>query len=55
MDEQRKDEQQDAIYKSVQINDVAFKTYRNPLTIEKGGGRGSGRSILAVRHDDYDV
>ena len=36
------------------IQDVALKTYRKRWTIEKGGGRGPGRSVLMVRHDDDD-
>ena len=49
MDEQRQDDQLEIIYNSsVPIQDVALKTYRERWTIEKGGGRGSGRSVLAV-------
>ena len=55
MDEQRQDDQLESIYNSsVPIQDVALKTNRDWWTIEKGGGRGSGRSVLAVRHDDDD-
>ena len=55
MDEQRQDDQLELTYSSsVPIYDVALKTYRKQWTIEKGGGRGSGRSVLAVRHDDDD-
>ena len=32
----------------------ALKTYRNRWTIEKGGGRGSGRLVMTSRHDDDD-
>ena len=39
---------------SVPIQDVALKTYGERWTIEKGGGRGSGISVLAARHDDDD-
>ena len=47
MDEQKQDDQLKPTYNSsVPIQDVVLKT------IEKGGGRGSGRSVLAVRHDD---
>ena len=43
------------IYKnSVPIQDVALKTYWKRWTIEKGGGRGSARSVLVARHDDDD-
>ena len=52
MDEQKEDDQQEPTYNSsVPIQDVAFKTYRERWTIEKGGGKGSGRSALAVQHD----
>ncbi len=55
MDEQRQDDQLEPIYNSsVPIQDVALKTYRERWTIETGGERGSGRSVLAVRHDDED-
>ena len=39
---------------SVPIQDVALKTYRKRWMIEKGVRRGSGRSMLVVRHDDDD-
>ncbi len=53
MDEQRQDDQLEPIYNSsVLIQDVALKTYRERWTIEKGGGRGSGRSVLVAQHDD---
>ena len=55
MDEQRQDDQLEPIYNSsVPIQEVAFKTYRERWTIETGGKRGSGRSVLAVRLDDDD-
>ena len=55
MDEQRPDDLLELTYNSsVPIQDVALKTYRKRLTIEKGGGRGSGRSVLMARHDDDD-
>ena len=55
MDEQRQDDQLESIYdSSVPIQDVALKTYRERWTIETGGGRGLGRSVLAARHDDDD-
>ena len=38
----------------VPIQDVALKTYRERWTIEKGGGRGSGRSVLVAWQDDDD-
>ena len=39
---------------SVLIQDVALKTYRKRWTIEKGGRRGSGISMLMAWHDDED-
>ena len=55
MDKQRQDDQLEPLYNSfVQIQDVAFKTYRERWTIETGGERESGISVLAVRHDDDD-
>ena len=55
MDEQKQDDQLEPIYNStVLIQDVALKTYRERWAIEKGGGRWSGRSELAARHDDDD-
>ena len=53
MDEQRQDDQLEPVYhSSVPIQDVALKTYRERWMIERGGGRGSGRSVLVARHDD---
>ena len=53
MDEQRQDDQLEPTYNSsVPIQDVALKTYQKRWTIEKGGERGSGISVLAARHDD---
>ena len=37
---------------SVLIQDVVLKTYQEQCTIEKGDKRGSGRFVLASRHDD---
>ena len=55
MDEQRQDDQLEPIYSSsVPIRDVARKTSRKRWTIETGGEKGSGRSVLAARHDDDD-
>ena len=55
MDEQRQDNQQECTYNSsVLILDVALKTYWVQWTIEKGGKKWSGRSMLMVRHDDDD-
>ena len=54
-DEQRQDDQLEAIYNNyVPIQDIALKTSRKQWTIETGGERGSGRSVLAARHDDDD-
>ena len=56
MDKQRQDNQLDPIYNSsVPIQDVALKTYRKRWTIEMGGKRGSGRSVLVAWHDDDDI
>ena len=47
------DDQLEPIYNSsVPIQDVTLKNYRERWTIETGGGRGSGRSVLAAWHDD---
>ena len=55
MEEQTQDDQLEPIYNSsMSIQDVALKTCREQWTIETGGERGSGRSVLAVRHDDDD-
>ena len=55
MDEQKKDDQLELIYSSfVLIQDVALKTYREWGMIEKGGEKGSERSVFMVRHDDDD-
>ena len=53
MDEQRQDDQREPISNSsFLMQDVALKTYLERWTIEKGGGIGSGRFVLAVQHDD---
>ena len=55
MDEQRQDDPlEPENNSSVRIQDVALKTSRERWTIETGGGRGSGRSVLVARHDDDD-
>ena len=55
MDEQRLEDQLGPICNSSEaIQDVALKTCRERWTIETDGERGSGRSLLAVRHD-YDA
>ena len=40
--------------RSVLIRDVALRTYRKRWTIEGGGERGSGISVLMARHNDDD-
>ena len=53
MDEQRQDDQLAPIYiSSGPMQDIDLKTYRERWTIETGGGRRSGRSMLEMRHDD---
>ena len=53
MGEQRQDDQLKPIYNSsVPILDIVLKSSREKWTIEKGGKRVSGRSVLAARHDD---
>ena len=53
MDEQKQDDLLEPINNSsVPIQDIACKTSREQWTIETGGERGSGRSELAMRHDD---
>ena len=56
MDEQRQDNQLEPTYNSsVPIQDVALKTCRKYWTIEKGGEKGSGMSLLLARYDDDDT
>ena len=53
MEEQRQDDQLEPTYNSsVPIQDVALKTNRERWTIERGGWKGSGISVLIVRHDE---
>ena len=48
MDEQRQDDQLEPIYNSfVPIQDIALKISREQWMIEKDGGSGPGRSVLA--------
>ena len=55
MAEQRQDDELEPTYNSsVPLQDVALKTYRKRWTIEKGGEKGSGISVLMVQHDDDD-
>ena len=54
IDGQRQHDQLESMYNSsVPIQDVAMKTSREQWMTEKGGRRGSGRSVLAALHDDY--
>ena len=49
MDEQRQDDWLEPTYNSsVPRQDIALKTYREQWTIEKAGGRGSGRSVMTA-------
>ena len=55
MGEQRQDDQLEPTYSSsVPILDVAVRTCQKQWTIGRGGERGSGISVLMVRHDDDD-
>ena len=55
MDEQRHDVQFEPTYSSsVPIRDVALRICRKQRTIGRCGERGSGISVLIVRHDDDD-
>ena len=55
VDKQRQDVQLKPTYSSsVPIRDVALRIYRKQWTIGKCGERGSGISVLIVRHDDDD-
>ena len=56
MDERRQDDQLELTYSSsvpIALN-VALKTYRKQWTIEKGGEKGSGISVLKAQHDDNE-
>ena len=56
MEDQMPDDQLEPKYSSsVPIRDVALKTCRNQLIIEKGGEKGSGISLPMARHDDNDI
>ena len=55
MAEQKQDYLLEHTYSSyVRIWDVALKASQRRRTIGKSGERGSGISVLAVRHDDDD-
>ena len=56
MDEQRQDDQLEPTdCSSVPIRDISLKTCRKQWTIDKGGKRGLGISVLMARHDDDDI
>ena len=55
MTEQKQDDQLEHTYSSyVRIRNLALKTSQKRWTIGESGERGSGISVLAVRHDDDD-
>ena len=55
MAEQKQDDQLEHTPSSyVKIRDVALKICQRRLTIGRSGERGSGISVLAARHDDYE-
>ncbi len=55
VDKQRQDDQLEPTYSnSVLIWDVTLRNFQKQWTIEKSGERGSGISVLMVRHDDND-
>ena len=55
MAEQKQDDQLEHTYSSYMwIRDVVLKTCQRRWTIRRSGERGSGISVLAVRHDDDD-
>ena len=54
-DEQRQDDQLEPIYSSsMQIRDVVLQACWKQWTIEKGGEKGSGISVMMAGHDDDD-
>ena len=56
MAKQKQDNQLEHTYSSyVRIRDVALKTCQKRWMTGRSGDRGSGISVLAARHDDYDV
>ena len=53
---QKRDDQLEHTYSNyVRIRDIVLKTCKRRWTIGRSGERGSGISVLAVRHDDDDV
>ena len=56
MDVQEWDDQHEPTYSScVRTRDVTLKTYRRRWMIGRNGGRRSGISAQAARHDDDDI
>ena len=54
MDKQRQDDKLEILYNnSVSIQDIALKTSQEQWTRDTGGERGSGRSVLSARHDEF--
>ena len=54
MDKQRYNDQLEPVFNSsALIQDIAWNTFRERLTIETGGEKRSGRSVLAAQHDIY--
>ena len=51
----KKERKKEGKVRSLPIQDVALKTYRERWTIKTGGGRGSRKSVLEARHDDDDL
>ena len=52
---QKQDDQHEHTFSSyVRIRDVVLKTFLGRWTIGRSGDRGSGISVLPVRHDDDD-
>ena len=37
------------------VQDIVLETSQEQWTIETGGEKGSGRSVMAARHDDDDL
>ena len=55
MAERKQGDQLEPTYStSVRIRGVALRTCQKRWTIGRSGERGSGRSMLAARHDDDD-
>ena len=55
MAEQRQDDHLETTYSnSMPIQDIALKISQERWTIETGGERGSGRSVMAAWRDDDD-